>query len=83
VIYARVPNTILVLLVVGGALTVGLVGYNAGLSRKRSVTGSLVLIVVLAVVITLVFDLDRPREGLLVVDQQPLMDLQAEIAAPE
>jgi hypothetical protein len=82
-IYARVPNTILYMLVIGGGLTVGLVGYNAGLTRKRSVTGSIILIVLLAVVITLVFDLDRPRDGLLIVSQSPLEDLLLEIGTPE
>lgn len=82
-IYARVPNTILYMLVIGGGLTVGLVGYNAGLTRKRSVTGALILIVLLAVVITLVFDLDRPRDGLLIVSQSPLEDLLLEIGTPE
>jgi hypothetical protein len=81
-IFARVPNTILYMLVIGGGLTIGLVGYNAGLTRKRSVTGALILIVLLAVVITLVFDLDRPRDGLLVVSQKPLEDLQVEIGPP-
>jgi hypothetical protein len=38
-----------------------------------------VLVVVLGAVVTLVVDLDRPREGFLEVSQQPLIDLQEQI----
>jgi hypothetical protein len=41
-----------------------------------------VLIVMLGAVITLVVDLDRPRDGFLTVSQQPLIDLQEQIGAP-
>jgi hypothetical protein len=33
-------------------------------------------------VITVVVDLDRPREGFLQVSQQPLVDLQEQIGPP-
>jgi hypothetical protein len=38
-----------------------------------------VLVVVLGAVVTLVVDLDRPRDGFLEVSQQPLIDLQEQI----
>lgn len=79
--YARVPVTVFFLLVVGSMLTLGMVGYNAGLSRRRSPVTAVVLIVVLGAVITLVVDLDRPRDGFLEVNQQPLIDLQEQIGA--
>ena len=60
----------------------GMVGYSAGLTRRRSVITATVLVVVLAAVLTLVVDLDRPREGFLQVSQQPLIDLQEQIGAP-
>jgi membrane protein YdbS with pleckstrin-like domain len=82
IVYARVPETVVLLLVIGAALTMGMVGYNAGLSRRRSFLGAAVLVVVLAAVLTLVVDLDRPRDGFLQVSQQPLIDLQEQIGAP-
>lgn len=82
-IYARVPETIIYVLIVGSTLTVGMIGYNAGLLRRRSLTGAVVLVVVLATVITLVIDLDRPRDGLLIVSQQSFLNLQAIMDAPE
>lgn len=79
--YGRVPATILLLLLFGSMLTLAMVGYNAGLTRRRSPLTAVVLIVVLGAVITLVFDLDRPRSGFLEVNQQALVDLQNQIGA--
>ncbi len=81
-VYARVPETILLLLLCGAILTLAMVGYNAGLTGRRSPLTATVLIVVLGSVITLIFDLDRPQGGLVKVSQQPLIDLQQHIRAP-
>jgi hypothetical protein len=82
IVYARVPATVLLLLIIGAVLAVGMVGFNAGLSRKRSMIGAIALIVILGAVITLIVDLDRPRDGFLQVSQQPLIDLQEQIGPP-
>ena len=81
-VYARVPVTVVILLLLGSMLTLGMVGYNAGLTRRRSPLTAVVLILVLGAIITLVVDLDRPRDGFLKVSQQPLIDLQEQIGAP-
>jgi len=78
-LYARVPETILILLLLGSMMTLWMVGYNAGLTRRRSPLTAVVLIGILGAVITLVIDLDRPRDGFLTVSQQPLVDLMQEI----
>ena len=78
-IYSRVPATIVILLLLGSMLTMGMVGYNVGLTRRRSPVTAIVLIGVLAAVITLIIDLDRPQGGFLTVSQQPLIDLQKQI----
>lgn len=80
-IYARVPITILLMLFLGSILTLGMVGYNAGLTRRRSPITATMLIIILGAVITLVVDLDRPQGGLLTINQQPLLDLQEQIGA--
>jgi hypothetical protein len=41
-----------------------------------------VLIIALGAVITVVIDLDRPREGFIKVSQQPLIDLQQQVGPP-
>jgi hypothetical protein len=78
-IYARVPFTILFLLFFGSILTLGMVGYSAGLTRRRSPITAVMLIIILGAVITLVIDLDRPQGGLIKVNQQPLLDLQEQV----
>ncbi len=82
IVYARVPETVILLMFFGAALTLGMVGYHAGLHQRRSLIGALVLIVVLGAVITLVVDLDRPRRGFLQVSQQPLLDTEQQIGPP-
>jgi hypothetical protein len=81
-LYARVPQTVMLLLIFGSALTLGMVGYSAGLSRRRSLLTAVMLIVVLGAVITLIVDIDRPQGGTLRVSQQPLIDLQSQVGPP-
>lgn len=81
-LYARVPETILVLLLAGSALALGMVGYSAGLAGSRSILSAIVLIVALGAVMTLVIDLDRPQEGFLKVSQRALLDVQSWIGQP-
>ena len=83
-IYARVPESVIMLLFLSSLLTLGMVGYNAGLTRRRSPLTAVVMIIVLGAVLTLVVDLDRPREGFLRLNDQPLIDLseQFEDARP-
>jgi hypothetical protein len=79
---ARVPETVLILLLAGSALSLGMVGYSAGLTGRRGLLSAVVLIVALGAVMTLVIDLDRPQEGFLQVSQQPLLDVQSWIGSP-
>jgi hypothetical protein len=81
-IYVRVPETILLLLLVGSVLSLGMVGYGAGLTDRRSVVTALVMVIALGAVLTIVIDLDRPQEGFLTVSQQPLLDVQTWIGTP-
>jgi hypothetical protein len=75
-VYARVPRTIMFLLLAGSALSLAMVGYSAGIKGRRSVLSASVLIITLGVVTILVVDLDRPQEGFLTVSQQALLDVQ-------
>jgi hypothetical protein len=80
--FSRVPQTVLLLLVGGSALSLGMVGYSAGLTRRRSLLSAVVLVIALGAVIAIVVDLDRPRDGFIEVSQQPLIDLQQKIGPP-
>lgn len=81
-LYARVPDTVLLLLLVGSALSLGMVGYSAGIKGRRSILSAVVLVLALGIVLALVIDLDRPRDGLINVSQQPLFDIQQRIGSP-
>ncbi len=82
-IYARVPDTILVFLLILAFGSIGMVGYGAGQAGKRSIVTATIMIVALGATLTLVVDLDRPREGFLQVSQRPLIELQQRIGEPE
>jgi hypothetical protein len=81
-LFARVPETVVFLLFMGSVLTLGMVGYGAGLTRRRSPLTAIVMIVVLGAVITLVVDLDRPADGFISISQQALTDLERQIGPP-
>jgi hypothetical protein len=81
-LYARVPETVVLLLIGGSALSLAMVGYSAGLTKRRGLLNAVVLVVALGAVIMIVVDLDRPREGFIQVSQQPLIDLQQQIGPP-
>jgi hypothetical protein len=79
----RVPETVVWFLLLGAGLSAGIVGYNAGLKRRRGIVGALVLIVLLSAALAFVIDLDRPRDGLLRVSQVPLEILIEEMGSPQ
>ncbi len=57
-------------------LTMVLVGLQTSYGERRNWL-SLIVLVVFALVLTMIVDLDRPTQGLLTVNQQALFDLQA------
>jgi hypothetical protein len=81
-IYARVPETVLWLLLSGAVLSLLMLGYGAGITGRRSAASAIVLAVALGAVLTLVIDIDRPQDGIIRVSQQPLIDLQRQIGPP-
>jgi hypothetical protein len=82
VILARVPETILILLFLGEVLAMGIVGYSAGLTGSRGLVAALMLVLAFSAVLTLLVDLDRPRDGFLQVNQQPLITLSEQLGPP-
>jgi hypothetical protein len=50
-------------------------GYQSGLRNSRSHAGQIFFPLLIAIVITLISDMDRPDKGLVGVSQQPLFDL--------
>lgn len=80
VLWAHIPTTIWLALYLVAILTMAAMGYHAGVvGTTRSVAG-VAVVLSFAVIIVLIADLDRPREGLLRVNQQPLLDLRRSLA---
>jgi hypothetical protein len=75
-IRSRIPTVIWGGLFGLALLGMASVGYQAGLSTSRRTPAMLVLVLAFAVVLSLIADLDRGREGFLQVSQQSLIDLQ-------
>lgn len=77
----RLPAAIVYGLYVIGLLTMALIGLQAGYRERHNVVVLLVLVLVMAAVFYLIFDLERGQTGFIRVPQQALLDLQTQIEA--
>lgn len=73
---SRLPQVLWTTLYLVTILTMAGVGYHEGLSKSRRSWAVAVLIVAFSAIMTLIADLDRPQEGLVVVSQQAMIDLR-------
>lgn len=73
----HVPELVLFLLYGTFLLTGALVGYASGVSGVRASRGTYVLVSLIVVLVFIIIDLDRPRRGLIEVNQSSLVDLRA------
>lgn len=73
---SRIPTPVWVVLFTVAVLSFMGVGYQGGLSKTGRSPVVYGVVVTFAVVLWLVFDLDRPGQGLLKVSQQPMMELR-------
>ena len=68
----HVPETVLFLLF-GTFLVLGaVIGYSNGISTLRPGVPVYAMMILIVVLVFLIIDLDRPRRGLIAVDQSPL-----------
>ncbi len=73
----HVPELVLFLLYGTFLLTGSLVGYASGVSGTRASRGTYVLVSLIVVLVFIIIDLDRPRRGLIEVNQSSLVDLRS------
>ncbi|MDO8878850.1 MAG: hypothetical protein Q8M24_07530 [Pseudolabrys sp.] len=76
----RVPNMVLIALYGLAIVASAFAGYAAGLDSQRSRLPIYTIGVLVAVVIFLIQDIDKPGPGLITVSQQPMIDTAAFIA---
>jgi hypothetical protein len=82
ILRSRIPGSIWAALYFVAVLAMTAMGYQTGLTGKRSSFAVITLVLSFSAVMLLIADLDRPHEGLLRVSQQVLIDLQEKIGAP-
>lgn len=73
----HVPEVVLYLLVVVFIATCGFLGYSSGIKGRRPYVSTSMLASIIALVMFIVIDLDRPRRGYIQVDQTALQNLLA------
>lgn len=72
----HVPEVIFLLLYCVFVVTSGVLGYSAGVSEHRPSLATYILVVLIVIATFIIIDLDRPRRGLIRVDQTNLVILK-------
>ena len=72
----HVPEITLVLLFFVALMATGLIGYGCGLAGLRNFFVTIISSILIAAVIMVIIDLDRPSRGLIRVSQQRMIDLR-------
>jgi len=78
-VWNRIPPTIVFTLYGIAFLALTAMGYGAGLAESRTTVPSVMLILTFSAIIVLIVDLDRPRQQLFAVSQQPMADVARRI----
>lgn len=73
----HIPEAVLYLLLIVAIVSLGLVGYGCGLTRRRRLGSNMLFALLVVLVLTTILDIDRPRRGLIKVSQESLIRLQA------
>ena len=73
---AHVPGGVVIILHLLAAVTLGVVGYIEALAARRHWGVPFIIAILISVVMALIIDLDRPREGLIRTSQQSMEDLR-------
>lgn len=72
----RVPDAVIWLLIAVSALALGQVAYSCGLSGRRRQVANVTFAFLIALVLVIILDIDRPRRGLVQVSQESMIRLQ-------
>jgi hypothetical protein len=76
---ARVPPSVILLVVVATLLTAGALGYGFGIARKRVIVGTMVFSALVSSIVFTILDFDRPDRGLIRVSEAMLVNLHERI----
>ncbi len=71
----RIPTPVVVMLITVAALAIALTTFNLGVSGRRGVGLSALMVLMIAAVMLLILDVDYPRSGLVRITDAPLQHL--------
>jgi hypothetical protein len=75
----HVPATVINLLFVVAIGALGLIAYSYGLSHRRRHGSTAVFAILIAMVFTIILDLDQPRSGFIRVGEESMLRLQEDL----
>jgi hypothetical protein len=78
-VWNRIPPTIVMTLYGIAFLALTAMGYGAGIAESRTTIPSVMLILTFSAIIVLIVDLERPRQQLFQVNQEPMADVARRI----
>lgn len=78
----RVPDAVILLLFTVSTLALGQVAYSSGLRGRRNEVANITFAFVIALVLVVILDIDRPRRGLVQVSQESMIRLQQSLQPP-
>lgn len=79
----QVPEIVLFLMLATIVLTTATLGYASGIAGHRVTLAAFVLVILIALVVYLIIDLDRPRRGAIQVSHASMLSLQQAIGAAQ
>lgn len=75
-LYNNVPEPVMWFLLAVSVLAAGIAGYASGVSDTRVWPSTIIVIFLVASVVMMIIDLDRPRRGLITAGQPAMLELQ-------
>jgi hypothetical protein len=72
----RVPDAVIFLLFAVSVLALGQVAYSSGLRGRRNEIANVTFAFVIALVMVIILDIDRPRRGLVQVSHESMLRLE-------
>lgn len=79
----RLPESIVLTLLIAATVSMGLAGSRTGTLRKSSVTSMLGFAILFSLVVGVTLDLNQPQQGSIRVSQEPLERLARSLKSPE
>lgn len=77
--HSHVPEIIVRLLIFASLISMLSIGYKAGINQEKRIFFPLLLTFMISAILLIILDLDRPRDGIIQISQQSLIELSKDI----